>query len=1387
MMHPYARPRLGTAIGVVAATAMLWLVYHDHREAGSGPVAVAPSSRVESGSVPATKPTTMPGARSGRPWEDIQGWDRLTPHGKMVALLSQPIGLLDHGRVERLEAAKDELYVPGRQGGLKKIAALIDAEALLARAEELREATGAVPQLVFYPPGAERTDSNRRVLNGRLLLRTATSSQSLLAATAAGLEKVGQLPGPGDGCLVMQDRRTPGSSLLAAAELAGRAGIASAQPMLARALKKMSYTPKDPLFPQQWHLKNTGQAGGIIGVDANVFPVWSSYQGTGVVIGIVDDGVESTHPDLSPNYHAEWSTNIADSSIPPDPQSASDNHGTAVAGVAAAAGNAIGVSGAAPQASIANIRLLDYYVSEDMEAQALGFSNDTISVKNNSWGIALEPWELGTLTPAVLDSLQDAATNGRGQKGTIMTFAAGNDLYQVGLQGSKAGYPSNIYVIAVGAVTASGVRSYYSESGAHLLTCAPSDGGIFDPTIVTTDRSGALGFNNAIKGLDFWSQPEYTSTFGGTSSATAVVSGVVALMLQANPQLGWRDVKEILLRSGTKVDSRDPDWVSRSGGSATLPPIKHNHQYGGGMVNAVSAVALAKTWTNLDTMATLSHTYSGQLPVPIPDYDFTGTTLTLDFSQDAPMRVEQVEVVVDVQHSFRGDVSIDLVSPSGTVSHLVQPSDMDTATDDYNPFDGSTPPPHVYPNFTFSSARHWGESSSGLWKVVFRDLTPTRTGAVYGATISLHGVAAPRPLISTPPQDLIAAIGAPASMQVIAGGFPDLSYQWLKGTAKIAGATTDSYAVAKASLGSAGIYTVQVSNLTGRQTGNVNLGAVDTTSHAVIFNEGSTLTLQATAAGPGIQYQWNRNGTSMTDDAPGVSQRIIGTRTSRLTVRNVSRNDVDTYACAVTVGTASAVTGDFNVQVRIKPQLVDPVFNPTIVSDIFTLPLPVVQTAPGVDGSAVRYLITGLPSGLTYNAVTGLITGRPNVGSLTPFTIKITPSNAAGSGATATKTLVISSLPATAVGTFNGLVAPSLVFNGGFGGTLNVVVATTGTYSGRLTLGSAAYVFSGRLTATLYSDPTAAVVIRRTGTALPLTLSFGISRTDGHLTGAVADTSLTSSSSLEGWQNPFSPVNRATGLAATYSLWIDPPAATPGPEGSSYGFLTVNSLGGATWTGRLADNTAVSRTTTISQGGNVPLNFMLYSGTGSAQGWVQATNQSPALNTAGGTMNWVKNAQPPASTTRSYKTGFALNGMTVTGGVYARPASGTVLWGLTNVNSTPGATNARLAFSKGGLESAANFGALTATGMRVLLSSSVQAMVPNPTVLRMSVNPATGYFTGSATLQDSMPALVRRGLVFYGVICTGQSKGRGYFVLPELPNTATTPILSGLVDWVAGP
>ena len=89
--------------------------------------------------------------------------------------------------------------------------------------------------------------------------------------------------------------------------------------------------------------------------------------------------------------------------------------------------------------------------------------------------------------------------------------------------------------------------------------------------------------------------------------------------------------------------------------------------------------------------------------------------------------------------------------------------------------------------------------------------------------------------------------------------------------------------------------------------------------------------------------------------------------------------------------------------------------------------------------------------------------------------------------------------------------------------------------------------------------------------------------------------------------------------------------------------------------------------------------------------------------------------------------------------------------------------------------------------MRVLLSSSVQAMVPNPTVLRMSVNPATGYFTGSATLQDSMPALVRRGLVFYGVICTGQSKGRGYFVLPELPNTATTPILSGLVDWVAGP
>lgn len=1388
--------RRWTGIAIIGVAVGMVIVWQNHQQTGDGAAtkAAAPVLQASPAAVVLpSQPPAVPGAHSGRPWEDIANWDRLTPHEKLVTLLSRPFGLMTRGRVEKLELAKDELFVAKGDVGLKKVPGIADAEGLLRCADEWKAANGEQPQLVFYPQGAERTDSNRRVLNGRLLLHTNAAQEAMQAATAAGCAKVREIAGL-PGYVVAEDARQPGSSLLAAAALSGKAGIAYALPMLGVRLVKMAIPDdptQDPLFASQWHLKNPRQIFGGGRIDANLFPVnaapvWGETQGRGVVIGVVDDGLEITHPDLSPHYMEKFSRDFLDSSAPtPEHKAESDGHGTAVAGLAAAiGGNGIGGAGVAPQASIAGLRLVSgyAYTSEEMVMEAISYANDGISIKNNSWGQDLPPSSLGYLSDGEKDALQTAALNGRGGKGVIMTFSSGNSYISDGIQGyvqgNKAGFPNSIYVIAVGAVCASGTRSGYSETGSHLLTCAPSNGGPNDyanPWMVTTDRSGFRGYNPDPFFAYSADLPatDYTNHFSGTSASTAVVSGVIALMLEAQPNLGWRDVKEILLRSGTKVDAKDGDWVSRSGGNPSLPPIKHNHQYGGGMVNAAGAVALAKQWINLGEMQELSRTFSGLLP--IPDNNNTGITITHAFGSDTPLRVEQVEVEVTLHHPYRGDVNIDLISPAGTVSHLAYTSNLDSGLDNdvFNSEDRG------YRGWVFTSARHWGESSTGNWKVVFKDLAYEDQGTLEGVTIRLHGVAAPPVSIVASPQDVIVPIGtvpvdSPPILKAQAAGLPDFSYQWLKGTAKISGATSASWSISKMSTSSAGLYSVQVTNLTGSVTSAAaRVGAVDTSARTLIVNEGTTLTLQATAAGPDIKYQWLKNGEPMTND-----KRIAGASAAKLLVTAVTAEDVDSYACRVTVGNATAVTGRFDVQVRVKPKI-DPDFHfePASVSDNFVLQVPAVLTSGGVMGGATAYRITGLPSGLTYNSA-GLITGRPNVGGT--FTIQITASNAAGS-ATVTKVLTIEKLAPTTLGTFNGLVAPHSLANGNFGGAVSLVVAPTGSFSGRLILGAASYVLSGRLSASVDTDPSAAVTIKRAGKAAPLKVAFAISRADGHLTGTVGD-SLSFTTGLDAWRNPYSSANRARSIATAYNACIDPPADPAAPQGTSYAVLRVNSLGTATWQGWMADRTVATRTTTIGTNGEIPLHIMLYAGTGSAHGWVQvATQPSPALNILTGTLQWVKNAQPASSRTRSYKSGFSGTNLAVTGGQYVLPAAGTVLWGMT------GASDTKLTFASGGIESAAAYPDLEDRIMHVQLSHKVQSSSPKPTTLTMHVYTSTGIFTGTAILKDptSTAAQVSRTMQFFGVVYPDLGKGKGYFILPELPNNSTSPLLSGAMEWIS--
>lgn len=508
------------------------------------------------------------------------------------------------------------------------------------------------------------------------------------------------------------------SSLLAAAT-----GVEYAFPLVPHLLQTWAI-PNDTYFADQWHLLNTGQPG-LPGVDASVTTAWDTVRGSGVQIGIVDDGLQWQHPDLTPNYAAALSFDFNNNDGDPSPEAnnTQDHHGTSVAGVAAARGfNGLGVSGVAPSAEIAGLRLISYFGPpstwpDDLKtAQALSYQNQTIDVYNNSWGYGafLVPRSFDTLA---LAALRDGVLNGRGGLGNIYVFAAGNSL-QDGGDVNFYSVNSSRYVIPVAAVGHDGRQAWYSNPGAALLISAPSNGGTPYAGIVTTDRTGDDGYNAAGTGDgDAFPDVDYTGEFGGTSSATPLVAGVVALMLQANPNLTWRDVQHILVETARKNDPTDSDWVQNAAGKWV------NHKYGFGLVDATAAVNLARTWTNVAPEEVLASPMI-QVNQPIPDNNAVGVSSVATLGTLVGS-IEHVEVRVQIQHPAPQDLEIILTSPSGTQSVLANPGGMLFYGD--------------YSDWVFTSTRHWGESSAGDWTLTVRDRASGTTGTLQSWQITVYG------------------------------------------------------------------------------------------------------------------------------------------------------------------------------------------------------------------------------------------------------------------------------------------------------------------------------------------------------------------------------------------------------------------------------------------------------------------------------------------------------------------------------------------------------------------------------------------------------------------------------------------------------------------------
>ncbi len=362
------------------------------------------------------------------------------------------------------------------------------------------------------------------------------------------------------------------------------------------------FTPNDTLYPNQWHLNNTGTqvTDAIAGADVNAVNAWNLATGTGITIAVIDDGMERTHPDLIDNIFinaGEIPGNSLDddgngyiddvsgwsfTANGPNPTvTSNDQHGTSVAGVAAGKGNNnLGISGAAFNARILPVQIFNggTFVGDAGAASAIYYAAGRTANGLGTWNAAQVincSWGGGAASTAITDAFTWASNVGRGGKGVASFISSGNGY------ASSVSYPANLAatlsgVMAVGSTNQRDLRSEYSNYGTALDFVTPSSDidSPYTVGITTTDRTGTLGYN-----IDDYTNNTVANGFGGTSSASPLAAGVGALLLSLDSNLTAAQVRSTLRQTAIKV------------GGVVYDANGFNLEYGYGRLDAFAALA----------------------------------------------------------------------------------------------------------------------------------------------------------------------------------------------------------------------------------------------------------------------------------------------------------------------------------------------------------------------------------------------------------------------------------------------------------------------------------------------------------------------------------------------------------------------------------------------------------------------------------------------------------------------------------------------------------------------------------------------------------------------------------------------------------------------------
>lgn len=483
-------------------------------------------------------------------------------------------------------------------------------------------------------------------------------------------------------------------------------------------------TISDPLLldQSQWHLGFIGSKGYQLkpsskakeGIEA----IWSSYQGDDVTIGIWDDGVQQTHWDLSSNYNSKKDVTVKGLLNDGQPLSTSAAHGTSVAGLISANDNSQGGVGVAHDARITGIRI--FGGADDINAKWDRYlltldSLKNFDVTNHSYGA----FPNFTLFSDVA-KFKVSAELGRAGLGTINVKSAGNS----NVNGNGDALDSSRFTVTVAAIGKDGYVTSYSTYGAHILVSAPA-------ASVTTDLLGTkAGYNGLLKG-------DYTNQFGGTSASGPVTAGVIALMIDANPALGWRDILNILAFSATGIGSlygqikpnENFAWKWNGANNWNGGGLHFSEDYGYGMVNAFNAVRMAEVWNlfipNAGTSLTEKNVSTGLITINqnIEDQIINNYEITITKN----IYIEHVTLYLSFKHSNFTDLNIRLISPKGTIFSLLNRSIGNEASSD-NLF-----------QYTFGAEGYRGEESQGKWILEIEDSKEKDAGKLNHIELIAYG------------------------------------------------------------------------------------------------------------------------------------------------------------------------------------------------------------------------------------------------------------------------------------------------------------------------------------------------------------------------------------------------------------------------------------------------------------------------------------------------------------------------------------------------------------------------------------------------------------------------------------------------------------------------